>query len=206
MAIAVFGFLYFDLNKKIEVLGPVSFYPTPLPSLGPGDLLVPSDCSNCVTIDDVNKMIAKAIATVSGSLSTGHETSSTNPTSTPKPHTPIFLPLGGSYSTQEMDWVDVPNAQISFDLDADYGSGAKVTWEAFLKLYQGNGTVYARLMDVTHGTAVDGSEIQTNSPNIVQVSSADLKFFGGRNVYRVQIKSSNGYTAYFDSGRIKINY
>lgn len=117
-----------------------------------------------------------------------------------------YIPLGGTFSTTSTDWVDVPNNQITFDLVKDYGSGAKASWEAFLKVDNGNGQAYVRLFDVTHGIAVDGGELSvTNAGAFTNTGSGNLSFWAGRNLYRVQMKSLNGFTVYLDSARIRIN-
>ncbi len=117
-----------------------------------------------------------------------------------------YIPLGGSYDTQATNWVDVPNAQVTINISSDYGSLAKATWEAFLKIDQGNGIVYARLFDATHGTAVDGSEISTTDASFHLVGSGNLSLWAGNNLYKVQLKSLSGFTGFMDSGRIKISY
>ena len=73
-----------------------------------------------------------------------------------------------------------------------------------MKVTNGNGAAYARLFDVTHGVAVDGSELSSSAENFAQISSGRIRVWSGNNLYRVQIKSLNGFTVYFDSGRMKI--
>ena len=70
-----------------------------------------------------------------------------------------------------------------------------------------NGTAYARLYDVTHNIAVNGSEVKIeNKDTSTQVVSGALSFWAGKNQYRVQIKSLNSFEVTFGSGRVKIVY
>lgn len=161
-----------------------------------------------LTKSEVEGIISQAISTLSGVPKTSAVT--TTPTSTPVPtaNKIAFIPLGGSGSTQSTSWTDVPNAQVWLNFSGEYGQLAKAWWDAFLRVDNANGTTYARLFDVTHGIAVNGSEISvSNTTTSTDVESAgNLQFWSGRNLYRVQIKSLNSSTAFFDSGRIKISY
>lgn len=123
----------------------------------------------------------------------------------PGPQT-SYIPLDGSFSTMNTDWTDAPGIEASFDLAKDYPPGSKVSWEASLRVTNANGTAYARLFDVAHGIAVDGSEISvTNSADYQHVSSGNLNLWSGRNIYRVQIKSLNSFNVDYTAGKIKIS-
>lgn len=123
-----------------------------------------------------------------------------------KPQT-SYIPLDGSGSTTSTDWVDAKGVDVSFDLAKDYAPGAKVAWEASLRVANANGVAYARLFDATHGIAVDGSEISiTNSADYQRVSSGNLNLWAGRNVYKVQIKSLNSFNVDYTGGKIRISY
>lgn len=116
-----------------------------------------------------------------------------------------YIPLSGG-NTQSTDWVDLANSQFILNF-GDYGSKAYATWDASLRVDNANGQAFARLFDVTHGIAVNGSEISiTNTSQSTDVVSGQLSFWQGNNTYRVQIKSLNSFIVYMDSGRIKINY
>lgn len=204
IAIAVLGFLYYDLTRKFENI-PTSYSPTTTTT-------GISSCTNCVTQSDMDVAISRAVAGISTNAKDSGKTTVIAPTAVPTSGpslvklVPVFISLGGPYNTQSTDWVDVPNEQLSINFASDYGSNAKVIWDAILKVDQGNGAVYARLFDVTNGIAVEGSEINTTSSTLTLVSSGNLKFVGARNLYRVQIKSLTTYTAFIDSARIKIYY
>ncbi|MEK7188619.1 MAG: hypothetical protein AAB685_02080 [Patescibacteria group bacterium] len=118
-----------------------------------------------------------------------------------------YIPLGGSFSTTKTDWTDIKTTDVTVDFANDYGADAKISWEGTLKVANANGIAYARILDTTHGTAVDGSEISlTNNSASTLVSSGLINPWSGRNTYRVQVKSLNSSEVFFDNGRIKVSY
>ena len=152
----------------------------------------------------IDEKIAQAIATLSGKETT-KESKTAEKTTTPKPSQPqvIYIPLGGGGSTISRDWTDVGNAEVYLDVN-DYPNLEKAYFEGFIKVKHGNGKVFARLYDVNHSIGVQGSDIESASENFTLVESGTLNFWQGKNLYRIQIKSLNGYEASIDSGRIKI--
>lgn len=147
---------------------------------------------------------------ISQSISTISATKTTTPRATvvtKSESKTAYIPLSGPITSTSTGWVDVAGTDVYIDLLNDYGKNTYVTWEAFLKVANGNGQAFARLYDVTHGIGVDGSEISvTNVGTSTQVSSGKLNLWAGRNLYRVQIKSLNSFEVSFGSGRIKITY
>lgn len=127
----------------------------------------------------------------------------TQTTSTPTKQISI-IPISATFSTQSLDWVDVPNSDFYLDLVNDYSEDASVFWEAFIHEQHANGKAFARIIDVTHGIAVVGSEIETGSGTSVLVVSGNLAIWRGKNLYRVQLKSEKGFPVFFNSGRLKI--
>lgn len=118
-----------------------------------------------------------------------------------------YIPLGGSFTTTKTDWTDIKITDVTVDFGNDYGKEAKISWEASLKVANANGTAYARILDATHGTAVDGSEISlTNNSVSTLVLSGLINPWSGKNTYRVQVKSLNSSEVFFDNGRIKVSY
>jgi hypothetical protein len=163
--------------------------------------------------DDCKKAISDEVARI---LSKQDTKSRAVATPTPQPRvvaTPMsakqmtYIPLNGPVTTTSTSWYDLPGTDFNLDINNSYGKDAGASWEAFLKVAHGNGTGYARLFDVTHGIAVNGSEISvTNNPNLTQVASGSLSFWAGNNQYRVQLKSLNSFEVTFASGRLKITY
>ena len=118
-----------------------------------------------------------------------------------------YIPISGPLSTTSSNWYDAPGTDLNLNLKGDYGDKAVATWEGSLKIAHSNGTAYARIYDVTHGIAVNGSEISvTNKADFTQSYSGNLSFWAGNNQYRIQLKSLNTFEATFGSGKIKIVY
>ncbi len=158
-----------------------------------------ADCQKIVA-DEVGRAIATLSATTRQVIINQATGSTTKPQVS-------YVPLDGSYSTTNTDWTDAKGIEVSFDIARDYSPGAKVAWEASLRVANANGTAYARLFDITHGIAVDGSEVSvTNSADYQRVSSGNLNLWSGRNVYRVQIKSLNSFNVDYSGGKIRISY
>ena len=155
---------------------------------------------------EIDKAVANAIAkiTITPVPTTVQKQTVTTSSTTTKQTTYVSL---GSGSTINQDWETLEDSTVVMDLTQDYNAHATVSWEASLKIANGNGTAYARLFDATHGIAVDGSEFKVDeSSSFVQRTSKNLPFWQGRNTYKVQIKSLNGYETTISGGRLKIQY
>jgi len=168
----------------------------------PTPLITPTltDCTGCE--DLINQKVSEAMATISGQ-ETIRETTIIEKTPTSSQPQVIYIPLGGGGSTASKEWTDVGNAEVYFDI-GDYPNIDRAYFEGFIKVQHGNGKVFTRLYDVTHSIGVQGSDIYTGSESYSLVESGSLNFWQGKNLYRIQIKSLNGYEASVDSGRIKI--
>jgi hypothetical protein len=160
-------------------------------------------------IENLKNDLNKAIATISAQVpqpSSGVKTE-TGIIATPVPkQITTYLPINTSFASGSPNWIDVPNSEFVMDFYADYGEKAVGTWSAFLKIDQGNGTAFIRIYDATHNIGVQGSDMETQSQNSVQLQSGTLAFWRGKNTYKVQIRSLTGYTTFFETGRIKITY
>ena len=155
------------------------------------------DCRKIIS-EEVNK----AIATISAVKKTTVVTSSA-----PAAKQTQFISLDGNYSTTNTDWVDVPGTEVGFDLNKNYSSNAKVSWQATLNVANSNGQTFARLFDITHGIAVSGSEISTtNNADFKTAYSGNLNLWSGHINYKVQIKSLNSFNVSYAGGKIKIEY
>ena len=208
--ISSFGYLFFEIQNLKEIA--TSFLQkqnSDVTSLNENKestdaLSLENNCS-----DDCKKEIEDRI---SQAISTVSATKTIIPTSTAITKTETetkiaYIPLSGPITSTSTGWIDAAGTDIYIDLVNDYGKNAKVSWEAFLKVAYGNGQVFARLYDATHGIGVDGSEISlVGTEASTQVSSGNINLWTGRNLYRVQIKSLNSFEVTFGSGRIKITY
>jgi len=175
-----------------------------IPTSTPSTTSASSDSCGTVCQQTIEEKISQAIATLSGK-ETAKETKTTEKTTTTQTSQPqvLYIPLGGGGSTTSRDWADVSNAEVYLDIN-DYPNLEKAYFEGFIKVKHGNGKAFARLYDVTHSIGVQGSDIESANENFTLVESGTLSFWQGKNLYRVQVKSLNGYDAYIDSGRIKL--
>ena len=156
--------------------------------------------------DECLKKIQEEVASAVSTISATPKTTMVQTTTSTKKNT-SYISLNGPVSTTSTQWVDIPGVEVYIDLVNDYGKGATAGWEASLKVAHGNGQAFARLFDVTHGIAVDGSELSTtNNSNYSIVSSSNIYLWAGRNLYRLQLKSLNSFEVTFLSGHIKITY
>ena len=117
-----------------------------------------------------------------------------------------YINLNGSFETTNTDWTDVTSTDASINLNADYGESAYVDWEATVNAKNSGNKIYVRLYDTTNKIAVNGSELSSETATNARVSSNRLYLWRGQNTYRVQIKSLNGQSVEFLSGKIKIVY
>lgn len=151
---------------------------------------------------EIAKAVSEAVSTISATTVVG----SSGGTPVKVPGT-SYVSIGSTYSTRSTDWVEVPDSGVYIDLINDFGEEAKVSWEASLKVANANGTAFARLYDDTNKIAVDFSEIKTEMNDTYEpVSSGELPFWRGRNLYKVQIKSLNSSEVTFTGGRVKVKY
>ena len=147
---------------------------------------------------EIDKKVAKALATVSAQRSTLNVDSKASMTKT------TYIPIGSTFSTRNLDWTDIPG-QVEVDSEG-YGTGPSFYWEVSVKIGNSNGEVFVRLFDITNSIAVSNSELSVKSASYTNVSSAALPFWRGKNLYKIQIKSTSGEEAIFASGRIKVIY
>ena len=160
----------------------------------------PNSC-DLVCEENIDEAISEAIATLSATKQEVVKYVQDTSVKT------TYIPMGSSTIVTSTDWVDVPDSGVYIDLERDYGKSAKVSWEASLKVAHGNGKAFARLYDDTNKIAVDYSEITTeNNVNFKQLSSGNLPFWRGRNLYKVQLKSLNSFEITYGGGKIKVSY
>ena len=166
---------------------------------------ITSEADTCgpVCQETIDQKVAEAIATISGTETVRETTVVQETTETVSQPTVIYIPLGGGGSTTSRDWADVGNAEVWLNI-SDYPNLDRAYFEGFVRVKHGNGRAFARLYDVTHTIGVQGGEIYTDNEDFTLVESGSLTFWQGKNLYRVQVKSLNGYEAFYDSGRIKL--
>ena len=195
-----FFLLYQKVNKIAELSGTNLVSPTVEERSQPPSPKIDSCGTTCKS--EIQKAVSEAMATLSGKLQTP-----TKIATAPTGKKTSYIPLTGPITTTSTAWVDASGVEVYVDLAGDYSKDATVSWEATLSVATGNGQAFARLFDVTHGIAVNGSEISlTNNATPTLVSSGNLSLWSGKNLYRVQLKSLNSFVITFASGRIKIIY
>ena len=195
-----FFLLYQKVNKIAELSG------TNMASLTVGERSQPpfrtEDRCGDTCKSEIQRAVGEAVATLSGKPQV-----TTRVTTAPTEKKTSYISLSGPITTTSTAWVDASGVEVYVDLTNDYSKDATVSWEATLSVANGNGQAFARLFDVTHGIAVNGSEISlTNNATPTLVSSGNLSLWSGKNLYRVQLKSLNSFVVTFASGRIKIVY
>lgn len=204
IVVAVFFFGFFASRQTLDTL-----YKNLLTKTAPAiNLITKTECD-----EDCQKLIKSEVSKAVASQSANTNVNST-PVGTPKsvgvsaqkPQV-SYIPFGADYSTNSTSWVDAVANEVSFDLASDYSKGAKVSWEASLRVDNANGVAFARIFDVTHGIAVDGSEIAvTDNASFQRISSGNINLWSGRNVYRVQVKSLNSSQIFYSGGKIRISF
>ncbi len=181
---------------------------------GSSDLLMPVDEDSGTVRSDTCGPICQRVIEQQVALAIGSLTPAVSRTPTPassgggatvtvsKAGT-YYIPLSGTGSTKNLDWTNIVTTETVIDW-SEYGEARTVTWDAYAKIYQGNGKVSLRLYDKTNGIAVPNSELETGSETSVHLVSGQLAMWSGQNTYVVQVKSNTGYEAFFESGRIKV--
>jgi len=167
---------------------------------------VTTEKSGCDTAcqKEIADQVARAVATLSALPKVAAINSLPAPTSKPQD---VYIQISGFGSTEKTDWVDIVASDFSFDVNHDFEKGANFAWEGFLRIPNGSGTAYARIYDVTHGIAVNGSQISvTDQRDFSRANSTNMYFWAGRNVYRVQIKSLDFYDVDYTGGKIRVSY
>ena len=114
-----------------------------------------------------------------------------------------YVTIPGSGQSTSFAWSNVTGTDFYFD-KSDYPGLVEVYFEATVSLFNGNGTAYIRLYDVTHGIGVQGSDIQTASQTPAINESGKLTFWAGKNLYRIQAKTLTSDTAIYSNGRLRI--
>lgn len=169
-----------------------------------GDVVIKKEGCDEACQKEIADQVSRAIATLSASSKVS--TVKNIPVSTSKPQD-MYIQISGSGSTQNAGWTDVVGTDFSFDVTQDFDKGASFAWEGFLRVANANGTAFARIYDVTHGIGVDGSQIYVvNKADFTRANSINMKFWAGRNTYRVQIKSLNTFNVDYMGGKIRVSY
>lgn len=172
-----------------------------LPSATPTDLPVVLPTFGQPPPDDTIPC-PEACMYLMGEMQVANENKKTESTPTGVFIKEYYLPLG-SGSTTSRDWQEISGAEIVIDAD-NFSNVKSIIWEAVLRLPTGNGLVQAKLYNVTDKHEVWYSEVGSGSSTAYRAESAEIQLSPGRKLYRVMMRSTMGYEAFLDSGRIKI--
>jgi hypothetical protein len=157
------------------------------------------DCGQ-TCISEIEETVTQAIASLSAyPIPTKAPTAKTTTTLQKSEQ---YIPMGTGATTND-EWEDMLGTDIFVDT-ANYGTITQTYFEASLWVPTKNGTVYARLYNVTDKHPVWFSDISTESEKSTRVQSAKITLDPGGKVYRVQMRSSLRYPSNMDLARIKI--
>lgn len=110
--------------------------------------------------------------------------------------------LLGSGSTKSNVWQDIAGAEAAIDT-ANYPAIKSVTFEVFLRIPTANGTVYAKLYNVTDKHDVWFSEVNSEGPTLTK-KEASITLESGAKTYRVMGLSTLKYDANIENARLRI--
>lgn len=108
----------------------------------------------------------------------------------------------GSGTTKSNVWLDISGAEAVIDT-ANYPAIKSVTFEVFLNIPTANGTVYAKLFNVTDKHDVWFSNVSSEGPTLTK-KEAVITLDSGAKTYRVMGLSTLKYDANIQNARIRI--
>jgi hypothetical protein len=118
----------------------------------------------------------------------------------------VYIPVGYSgSSTATQDFESIGSQQVTIDT-SNYPGYKQVVLEANMRIYQGNGTGWARLYNLTDGAIISGSDVSTSSETFSTKSSSGFTLPAGNKLYTVQLKSLTGYSVDLQLVRIRIDF
>jgi len=112
-----------------------------------------------------------------------------------------FIPMGVG-STTKSDWEDVAGSDVYINT-TNFPNIKEAYFEVSMHIPTKNGTLYARLYDVTDKHPVWYSDVSTDQDVSTFVSSK-IALDTGNKLYRIQLKTSLQYESLLDTARIKI--
>ncbi len=200
--------------------------PTPIPSLNASPLATNSSNGEVINkVNDLSSVVSKKLSSIDDRLNNlessqaqmktqvaqieQNNSSVTNQSnsgsSTTQTKSPAYIPVVTSASATSGDWVDVTGQDIVLNM-ANYQGYTKIYMETSLRCYQGNGRAYARLFNVTDGTAVLPSELSTSNQDYTYIESASFTLPSSQKTYRLQLKSLTGYSTDIQNVRLRVMF
>ncbi len=117
----------------------------------------------------------------------------------------LYIPIGTGGSSTSGSYESIGSQEAVIN-SGDYPGYKDMVLEVNMRIYQGNGTAYARLFNKTDGLAINGTDVSTGSQNFGLHSSSTFTLPGGSKTYTVQLKSNSSYSADLQSVRIRVNF
>ncbi len=116
-----------------------------------------------------------------------------------------YIPLGIDTTTNDKVGLALDTYDISLD-PADFPNYTSISLEVVMKMSEAVGELSVNLYNYTDGVALSNSGITTSSTKYSSYSSPGFRLATGRKTYRLWVKSSEGYTVYIQSARLKVSY
>jgi hypothetical protein len=114
----------------------------------------------------------------------------------------FFVPFGAGSNSSD-DWQDIPGLSAMLD-SANYKNIKTVTFEASVRIPNGNEIVYVRLYNATDKHPVWFSEVSVEGAAPQLLISKPITLDGGNKTYQVQMKTSLKFLAFLDQSRLHI--
>lgn len=149
------------------------------------------------------KNLETTTASLQQQIDTLKGTSSIVPTSSKK--SPIYIPLGSGGTSDGRDWYSMTAYQANIN-SADYSGYSSMQLEVVINLSESVGEAHARLYNSSDSSAVSSASVSTSANKATLVSSSGFTVPSGNKTYVLQLQSTQGYTIYLQSARIKVNF
>lgn len=128
---------------------------------------------------------------------------STTSKSTTVSKVPVYIPLGAGGSNSNTNWADMPGYSILID-PGEYNGYSSMQLEVNMRLNQLGGSAMARLSS-SDGTAISSELSSAQTVNNLN-TSLGFKLPTGKNIYKLQVKSTAGHEMFIQDARIKVNF
>lgn len=118
---------------------------------------------------------------------------------------PLYIPLGSGAASVSLEWQTSDALQVTID-PSQYPGYSSMQLEMGLRVYQGNGTAFARLYDVDDSQAIYNSDVSSANQDYTWVSSNNFRLPAGSKKYKLQLYTNTTYESSEQNARIKVNF
>ncbi len=116
-----------------------------------------------------------------------------------------YIPIAASSTSNDQSGSTLDTSEISLD-PSEFPGYTSIQLEVVMKQAEAVGEATVSLFNYTDGVTISNSSITTANTAYTTYSSQGVKLSSGRKTYRLWAKSSQGYTVYIQSARLKVNY